>query len=78
MGLKELFLLRLAKRWISGVDLESAIVDAKSANARGLGVIVNFLGEDITDPAVAETHTGEYLKLQQRLSEEGIRGFASV
>ena len=78
MGLKELLLLRLAKRWISGVDLESAIVDAKSANARGLGVIVNFLGEDITDPAVAEVHTGEYLKLQQRLSEEGIRGFASV
>jgi proline dehydrogenase len=78
MGLKELVLLRLAKRWISGVDLDSAIADAKKANSRGMGVVVNFLGEEIKDPATAEAHAGEYLKLQQRLSDEGIRGFASV
>jgi proline dehydrogenase len=78
MGLKELTLLRLAKRWISGVDLDSALADAKKANSRGMGVVVNFLGEEITDPATAESHTGEYLRLQQRMSEEGIRGFASV
>ncbi|MGP8126086.1 MAG: proline dehydrogenase family protein [Nitrososphaerales archaeon] len=78
MGLKELVLLRLAKRWISGVDLDSAIADAKRANSRGMGVVVNFLGEEITDPATAESHAGEYIRLQQRMSEEGIRGFASV
>jgi proline dehydrogenase len=78
MGLKELVLLRVAKRWISGVDLDSALADAKKANSRGMGAVVNFLGEDIKDPATAESHTGEYLKLQQRISEEGIRGFASV
>jgi proline dehydrogenase len=78
MGLKELVLLRLAKRWISGVDLDSALADAKKANSRGMGAVVNFLGEEITDPATAELHTGEYLKLQQSISEEGIRGFASV
>jgi proline dehydrogenase len=78
MGFKELVLLRLAKRWISGVDLDSALADAKKANSRGMGVVVNFLGEEITDPAIAESHAGEYLRLQQRLSEEGIRGFASV
>jgi len=44
MGLKELLLLRLAKHWISGVDLDSAIADAKKANSRGMGVVVNFLG----------------------------------
>lgn len=78
MGLKELTLLRLAKHWISGVDLDSALEDAKKANSRGMGVIVNFLGEEITDPATAESHAGEYLRLQQRMSENGIRGFASV
>jgi proline dehydrogenase len=78
MGLKELLLLRLAKHWISGVDLDSAIADAKKANSRGMGVVVNFLGEEITDPAIAESHAGEYLRLQQRISENGIRGFASV
>jgi proline dehydrogenase len=78
MGLKELLLLRLAKRWISGVDLDSAMTDAKKANSKGMGVVVNFLGEEIKDPATAESHTGEYLRIQQRISEEGIRGFASV
>jgi proline dehydrogenase len=78
MGLKELLLLRLAKHWISGVDLDSALADAKKANSRGMGVIVNFLGEEIRDPATAESHMGEYLRLQQRISEDGIRGFASV
>ncbi|MGD0477427.1 MAG: proline dehydrogenase family protein [Nitrososphaerales archaeon] len=78
MGLKELVLLRLAKRWISGVDLDSALADARKANSRGMGVVVNFLGEEIRDPATAESHTAEYLRLQQRISEDGIRGFASV
>lgn len=78
MGLKELVLLKLAKRWISGVDMDSAIADAKKANSRGMGVVVNFLGEDIKDSAVAESHAGEYLRLQQRISDDGIRGFASV
>jgi len=78
MGLKEVVLLRLAKRWISGVDLDSAIADAKKANMRGMGVVVNFLGEEIKDPAIAESHTGEYVRLQQRISDDGIRGFASV
>lgn len=78
MGLKELLLLRLAKRWISGVDLDSAMTDAKKANSKGMGVVVNFLGEEIKDPATAESHAGEYLRIQQRISEEGIRGFASV
>ena len=78
MGFKELLLLRLAKHWISGVDLDSAIADAKKANSRSMGVVVNFLGEEIRDPATAESHTEEYLRLQQRISEDGIRGFASV
>jgi proline dehydrogenase len=78
MGLKELVLLRIAKRWISGVDLQSAIDDSKRANSKGLGVVVNFLGEDIKDPATADSHAEEYLRLQQAISDNSIRGFASV
>jgi len=78
MGFKETLLLGVAKHWISGVDLDSAVADAKKANARGMGVVVNFLGEEIKDPATAEAHAGEYMRLQQRISDGGIRGFASV
>jgi proline dehydrogenase len=78
MGFKERVVLPLAKRWIAGVSMDSAIADAKKANGKGLGVIVNFLGEEIRDPTEADSHTEEYLKLQQAIADDGINGFASV
>ena len=78
MGLKAALILRIAKRWISGVDLESALKDAKNANDRGMGAIINFLGEEITDQGTADSQAEEYLKLQQGLSDRKIRGFVSV
>jgi proline dehydrogenase len=78
MGLKEVFILPVAKRWIAGADLESAIKDAKKANSRGLGVVVNFLGEEIRDPSKADSHTEEYLRLQQAMADGNINGKASV
>jgi proline dehydrogenase len=70
-------LLKVARRWIAGVDLESALSDAKKSNSRGFGVILNFLGEDVTEQTVADAHLEEYLKLQQAMDSNGIRGFAS-
>jgi proline dehydrogenase len=78
MGLKERVVLPLAKRWIAGVTMDSAMADAKKANAKGLGVIVNFLGEEIRDPAEADAHTEEYLRLQRAISDAGVNGFTSV
>ena len=71
-------LLKVARRWIAGVNLDSAIEDAKKANANGFGVVVNFLGEDVTDPSVAEANLQEYVKLQEALGSNGVNGFASV
>ncbi len=78
MGLKELFLLRVARRWIAGVDLDSAVNDALAANKKGIGVVVNFLGEEIEDPATSDAQVEEYLRLQGAISSKSIRGFASV
>ncbi len=78
MGLKERFVLPLAKRWISGVTMDSAIEDAKKANSKGIGVLINFLGEEIKDPAEADAHAEEYIRLQQAISDNGIDGFVSV
>jgi proline dehydrogenase len=78
LGLKELLLLRVARRWISGVDLDSAIKDAKRANSRGMGAILNYLGEEITDQSVADAHLQEYLNLQRAIHSDGIDGCASV
>jgi len=78
MGLKETFVLPLAKRWIAGVNMDSAMADAKKANSKGIGAIVNFLGEEIKDTAEADAHANEYLRLQQSIADNKINGFVSV
>jgi proline dehydrogenase len=67
-----------AKRWIAGRDIETALVNAKESNAKGLGVILNYLGEDLKDPRVAEAHFEEYVKLQRAIGDAGIDGCVSV
>jgi proline dehydrogenase len=78
LGLKERVVLPLAKRWIAGVDLNSAMDDAKKANSRGIGAIGNSLGEEIKDPATADAEAEEYLRAQQSISDAGVNGFVSV
>jgi proline dehydrogenase len=78
MGLKDGLLLRVAKRWIAGVDLDSAIKDAKRANEKGMGAIVNFLGEEVTQPALADSHLQQYISLQEAMRSNQIKGSASV
>lgn len=68
----------MAQKWIAGASMDSAVDDAKKANSRGIGVVVNFLGEEISDPVKADAQVDEYLKLQQTLSDNGISGFVSV
>jgi proline dehydrogenase len=67
-----------AKRWIAGKDMETALAKAKEANAKGLGAILNYLGEDVKDPRVAERHFEEYFKLQRAIEAAGIDGCVSV
>jgi proline dehydrogenase len=69
---------RAAKRWIAGKDMETALAKAKEANAKGLGAVLNYLGEDVKDPRVAESQFEEYVKLQRALGEAGIDGCVSV
>jgi proline dehydrogenase len=67
-----------AKRWIAGKDMDTALAKAREANAKGLGVILNFLGEDVTDPLVAESHFEQYVKLQRAIRDARIDGCVSA
>jgi len=78
LGLKDALLLRVAKRWISGADLDSAIKDAARANKRGMRVVINYLGEEVTQPVVADAHLRQYLSLQDAISMNKVEGCASV
>ncbi len=78
MGVLQSLTYGAAKRWIAGKDMETALAKAKEANAKGLGTILNYLGEDVKDPRVAESQFAEYVKLQRALGDAGIDGCVSV
>ncbi|MDA4128589.1 MAG: proline dehydrogenase family protein [Thaumarchaeota archaeon] len=78
MGLGQGLLLRVAKRWIAGTDSASAIKEALKANQRRMSVVLNYLGEEISDPSIADAHMREYLSVQKAISDSGIKGCVSV
>ena len=68
----------VVKRFVAGDDLESAISAIKDLNAKGIGGILDLLGEGVNDPAGAEAAAGEYLASIQRIQETGIDTTVSV
>ena len=58
--------------------MEAALSKAKDSNAKGLGTILNYLGEDVEDPKIAQAHFEEYVKLQRAIQRAGIDGCVSV
>ncbi len=78
MGILQDMMYGAAKRWIAGKDMQTALAKAKEANSNGLGTILNYLGEDVKDPLVAESHFQEYVKLQRAIDAESIDGCVSV
>lgn len=59
-------------RFIAGDNLEDAIEVIKDLNARGIGGILDLLGEGVADHAGAEAAADEYLASIKRIEETGI------
>lgn len=78
MVLWERLLYRLARKWIAGKTMLEALSAAKATNEKGMGAILNYLGEEINDRSVAESHFKEYLELQNKIAGERVNGFVSV
>ena len=77
-SLMERLLFRVAKRWVAGHNADEAIEIALDTNSRGMSVILNFLGEDITDAKLVETTVNEYLLLMDFMHGRNIQGCVSV
>lgn len=78
MGIKQDLVYKVAKRWISGREMGEALEAAKGVNKKGIGVILNYLGEDVTDASVAEKHAEEYMRLQRAIADYKMDGCVSV
>jgi proline dehydrogenase len=71
-------LLRFARQWVAGEDVDSAIRRAKERNTVGMGVLINFLGEHLTDQKEIESTVSEYLRLLDLMDRTGVKGCASI
>ncbi len=72
------FAYLIAKNWIAGKSMSEALEDAKEANSKGLKAIINYLGEEINDPAGVEKALQEYLRLIDSMQDNSVDGCISV
>lgn len=63
---------QVVKRFVAGDQLEDAIGAIKELNSRGIGGILDLLGEGVRDPAGAQAAADEYLSSIKRIDETGI------
>ena len=70
--------LGFAKRFIAGETLEDALRVAAELNAKGLQVMMNHLGENVTDRREAEAACESYREILQQLVARKIDGTISI
>ena len=63
------FFIRFARQWIAGETLDDAVISAKKANERGIGAIINFLGEHVRDKDEAEKNKIENLEILRAIKD---------
>ncbi len=71
-------LTRFASQWVAGETLEDAIRVAKDANRRGMGGLINHLGEHYREKGPVEATTREYLRLLAAMRADGVQGDVSL
>ena len=68
----------VAHRFVAGDHLEDAIQAIKELNAKGIGGILDLLGEGVTDPAGAQAASAAYHQSIARIDETGIDTTLSI
>lgn len=69
---------KVVKRFVAGDHLEDAVKVIKDLNARGIGGILDLLGEGVRNPQDANSAADEYLHSIKRIEETGIDTTVSV
>jgi len=69
MELRKKLIRPLAGRFFAGEKLEDGISRARAANAGGMGVTLDFLGEDVVDPSEAVQAVQEFGRILAAISD---------
>ena len=70
--------LGFARRFIAGETLEEALRSAQDLNSKGLLVIMNQLGENVTERSEAEAAFASYRRILERIDAMKIDGTITV
>ncbi|HZZ65856.1 MAG TPA: proline dehydrogenase family protein [Candidatus Baltobacteraceae bacterium] len=68
----------LAKRFVPGSHIEDALESVRRLNAQGMTATLDFLGEDVLDPAAAAATRDTYLRMLDRIAASSARSNVSV
>ncbi|MGH2775399.1 MAG: proline dehydrogenase family protein [Actinomycetota bacterium] len=68
----------IVSRFIAGDDLEDALAAIRVLNTKGIGGILDLLGEGVTDPEGAQSASDDYLRAIKRVEETGVDTTISV
>lgn len=69
---------QVVERFIAGDELEDAIRAIKELNTKGIGGILDLLGEGVTDAEGAQAAADEYMRSIKRIEETGVDTTVSV
>jgi proline dehydrogenase len=68
----------LAKRFVPGETIESAIAAVRELNAAGMSASLDFLGEDVLERAAAVKTRDTYLRMLDAIEQKGVDSNVSV
>ncbi|HUN30023.1 MAG TPA: proline dehydrogenase family protein [Alphaproteobacteria bacterium] len=68
----------LAKRFVAGETIESAIAAVRVLNAAGMTATLDYLGEDVLEPDAAAATREAYIAVLDRIRESGVLSNVSV
>ncbi|HEX8805396.1 MAG TPA: proline dehydrogenase family protein, partial [Candidatus Aquilonibacter sp.] len=68
----------LAKRFVAGETVDSAIAAVRELNAAGMTATLDFLGEDVVERDAAIKTRDAYIAVLERIRESGVRSNVSV
>lgn len=68
----------LAKRFVAGETAAQGVVAARQLNQRGMGAILDFLGEDVSSAEAAKAARMEYLQLLSKIQMENVDSAVSL
>lgn len=69
---------RVAARYVAGETLDEALATVRELNAQGAMATLDVLGEEVTERDKAIAATEEYLRIFDRIEEEGLDANASL